>query len=135
MQAQVVIVDSTPQMLARVTAHPFVSVRLAAAEKLPFPESHFDAVLCSDALHHFRDSEAAVGEMKRTVRPGGGVVILEMDGSGIGRLLSVAERILGEPAGFRGPLDLQNYLATRGIVGTSTRQRGISYAFRGTVRA
>ncbi len=117
LQAQVVIVDSTPQMLARVDAHPFVSVRLATAEELPFPDSQFDAVLCSDAFHHFRDSEAAVGEIRRTVRPGGGVVILEMDGSGMGRLLAVAERMLGEPAGFRGPLDLQNYLATRGIVG------------------
>jgi ubiquinone/menaquinone biosynthesis C-methylase UbiE len=135
LRAQVVVVDSTPQMLARVTARPFVSVRLAAAEQLPFPDSHFDAVLCSDAFHHFRDSDAAVGEMRRTVRPGGGVVILEINGSGLGRLLTLAERMLGEPAGFRDPLDLRNYLAARGIVGTTTRLRGISYAFEGVVRA
>jgi SAM-dependent methyltransferase len=131
--ARVVVVDSTPQMLARVPAHPLVSVRLAAVEALPFPDAYFDAVLCSDAFHHFRDPDAAVREMRRTVRPGGGVVILEMDGTGRGRLLAILERFVGEPGGFRSPAELQKYLAARGIVGTSTRQGGISYAFVGSV--
>jgi demethylmenaquinone methyltransferase/2-methoxy-6-polyprenyl-1,4-benzoquinol methylase len=132
--ASVVVVDSAPQMLARVTAQPFVSVRLAAAESLPFANHHFDAVLCSDAFHHFRDQEAAVAEMRRTVRPGGGVAMLELDGRGMGRILAVIERLLGEPATFRDPLQLKKYLAERGIVGTSWPQHGLSYAFLGAVR-
>ena len=134
LEASVVVADSTPQMLARVPAQPLVSVSLTSAEGLPFSESYFDAVLCSDAFHHFRDPEAVVREIRRTVRPDGGVLFLELDGSGIGRLLSMIERALGEPAGFRSPLELQQYLAARGIIGTSTRQKGLSYAFLGAVR-
>jgi len=134
LEASVVVADSTPQMLARVAAQPLVSVSLTSAEGLPFSDAYFDAVLCSDAFHHFRDPEAVVREIRRTVRPGGGVVMLELDGSGMGRLLAMIERVLGEPAGFRGPLELQQYLAARGIVGTSTRQRALSYAFLGVVR-
>ncbi len=133
LHAQVVIVDSTPQMLARVPAQTLVSVRLAAAEELPFPDAHFDAVLCSDAFHHFRDTEAAVREIRRTVRPGGGVVILEMDRTGGGRLIAALERLVGEPAGFRTPVELQEYLAARGVFGTSAPQGRISYAFIGAV--
>ena len=86
LEACVVVVDSSPQMLARVTAPPLVSVSLASAARLPFPDAYFDAVLCSDAFHHFRDPEASVREITRTVRPGGGVVMLELDGGGTGRL-------------------------------------------------
>ncbi len=133
LHAQVVIVDSTPQMLARAPAQTLVSVRLAAAEELPFPDAHFDAVLCSDAFHHFRNADAAVREMRRTVRPGGGVVILEMDRTGGGRLIAALERLVGEPAGFRTPVELQEYLAARGVFGTSAPQGRISYAFIGAV--
>jgi len=132
LDARVVIVDPTPQLLARAPGHPLVSVRLGAAEQIPFPDAFFDAVLVSDALHHFRDSDSALREMKRTVRPDGGVVILEMDASGWGRLLSALERLAGEPATFRTPVELVQLLAAHGIVGDTTRQRGTSYAFVGS---
>jgi SAM-dependent methyltransferase len=134
LDARVVIVDPTPQMLARAPAQALVSVRLGAAEEIPFPDGFFDAVLVSDALHHFRDSDSAVREMRRTVRSGGGVVILEMDGAGWGRLLSALERLVGEPATFRTPAELTQLLAPHGIVGDTIRQRGISYAFVGSAR-
>jgi SAM-dependent methyltransferase len=132
LDARVVIVDPTPQMLARAPAQALVSVRLGAAEEIPFPDGFFDAVLVSDALHHFRDSDSAVREMRRTVRPGGGVVILEMDKSGWGRLLSALERLVGEPGTFRTPVELAQLLAAHGIVGDTIRQRGVSYAFVGS---
>jgi ubiquinone/menaquinone biosynthesis C-methylase UbiE len=134
LDARVVIVDPTPQMLAHTPARPFLSVRLGAAEEIPFPDGFFDAVLVSDALHHFRDSDSAAREMRRTVRPGGGVVILEMEGSGWGRLLSMVERLMGEPATFKTPAELTKLLAAHDIVGDTIRQRGISYAFIGSVR-
>ena len=117
LDARVVIVDPTPQMLAVSRRRRSSRCASRAAEALPFPDGFFDAVLCSDAFHHFRDQDAAVREMRRTVRPGGGVVILEMDRSGWGRLLSALERLLGEPATFRTPVELTELLAAHGIVG------------------
>ena len=70
--ARVIIVDPTPQMLRRVDAEPLVSVRLAPAEALPFADAYFDAVLCCDCFHHFRDQDAAAREIARVVRPGAG---------------------------------------------------------------
>ena len=57
--AEVVVADVTPEMLRRVSPDPSISVRLTAAEALPFPDGHFDGLLCSDAFHHFRDQDAA----------------------------------------------------------------------------
>ncbi len=132
---EVVVLDATPQMLLRVSAHPLVSVREGLAEAIPFPASHFDALVCSDAFHHFRDQDAAVREMARVVRPGGGVLLLEMNPSGLFSPVRMLERALREPASFMTPLELEKFFAARGIPGTSTPQRGLSYSFLGTVSA
>jgi SAM-dependent methyltransferase len=134
LRARAVIVDPTAAMLRRVDAGPQISVRLASAEALPFPDGYFDAVVVCDAFHHFSDQDAAAREMARVAGPGGGVLILEMAGTGRDRPFVVLEKILREPAGFRSPDNLRDFLAGHGIAGTSTRQGGSSYLFVGTVR-
>ncbi|MCZ7662242.1 MAG: class I SAM-dependent methyltransferase [Thermoleophilia bacterium] len=69
---RVTILDPTPAMLDRVPAHPALTVRLGVAEAIPFPDGTFDAVVVSDAMHHFRDLEIAASEMARVTRSGGG---------------------------------------------------------------
>jgi ubiquinone/menaquinone biosynthesis C-methylase UbiE len=129
--AEVVVADVTPEMLSHVSPHPSISVRLTAAEALPFPDGHFDALLCSDAFHHFRDQDAAVREMARVVRPGGGVLVFEFRRTGPNRLLVVAERLLGEPGAFKEPLELQRLLARWGIKGAIADRGLITYTFVG----
>jgi 2-polyprenyl-6-hydroxyphenyl methylase/3-demethylubiquinone-9 3-methyltransferase len=41
------------------------------AERMPFPDAHFDAVVCNYLLEHARDWRAVIGEIARVVRPGG----------------------------------------------------------------
>jgi len=41
----------------------------------PFPDEHFDLVLCLDVLEHVPDSAAIVTEIFRVLRPGGRVLI------------------------------------------------------------
>lgn len=130
---QAVIVDATPQMLVRVAADPRVSVTLAAAEALPFPAGHFDALVCSDAFHHFRDQDRAVREMARVVRPGGGVLILDLEPAGWVRGAALVERALGEPATFMSIAQITAFMAERGIIGAATRHRFGSYSYLGTV--
>ena len=131
LQASVVVVDSTAQMLKRVSAHPSVSVRLASVEALPFPSAAFDAVLCCDAFHHFRDQSAAAGEIARILRPGGGVVILDAEGRGAFRLVLLLERCLGEPAHLIAADALAELFAVHGFTGSIDRLTGSSYAFHG----
>ena len=133
LSVEVIVLDATPQMLRHVSGHPLVSVREGVAEAIPFPAGYFDALLCSDAFHHFSDQDMAVREMARVVRPGGGVLVLEMNPRGLLRPVILLERLLKEPASFMTPDQLAQFFSARGIVGNSSPQKGLSYSFLGTV--
>ena len=132
--ARAIIIDPTPQMLSRVDARPWVSVHLAPAEAMRFPNGYFDAIICCDAFHHFADQSAAAHEIARVVRPGGGVVVLDMYPTGSGRFWAALERLLGEPAGFKTAVALACLLANHGIIGVCRHERGSGYSFVGAVR-
>ena len=69
--------DPTPEMLreARALAErrgiANMALVLGAAERLPFPDGWFDAVTVRRAPHHFASIPAALSEMRRVLRPGG----------------------------------------------------------------
>ncbi len=46
--------------------------------RLPLPDASVDLVLLSQALHHSRDPEEAVGEATRVLRPGGQILVLDL---------------------------------------------------------
>lgn len=43
--------------------------------KIPFPENHFDVVLCNHVLEHVRDDIQAMKEIHRVLRPGGWAIL------------------------------------------------------------
>jgi demethylmenaquinone methyltransferase/2-methoxy-6-polyprenyl-1,4-benzoquinol methylase len=47
------------------------------AEKLPFPEAHFDCVSIAFGLRNVTRKECALAEMHRVLKPGGVAVVLE----------------------------------------------------------
>jgi len=47
------------------------------AEKLPFPDNHFDCVNIAFGLRNVTHKERALGEMRRVLRPGGAALVLE----------------------------------------------------------
>ncbi|HZY17599.1 MAG TPA: bifunctional demethylmenaquinone methyltransferase/2-methoxy-6-polyprenyl-1,4-benzoquinol methylase UbiE [Ramlibacter sp.] len=47
------------------------------AEKLPFPEGHFDLVSVAFGLRNMTHKDAALAEMRRVLRPGGKLLVLE----------------------------------------------------------
>lgn len=51
----------------------------ASIEDLPFPEASFDYVWCAQSLYSLPDPTAALGGMRRALRPGGGIGVLEND--------------------------------------------------------
>jgi SAM-dependent methyltransferase len=46
------------------------------AEALPFPDASFDCVCSMGVLHHTPDTQRAVGEVRRVLRPGGLVILM-----------------------------------------------------------
>jgi ubiquinone/menaquinone biosynthesis C-methylase UbiE len=80
----VVGIDHSPQFVVvaheRSTAAGFaevVTVQEADAYRLPFADASFDAAHCERVLMHLDEPTAALGEMRRVVKPGGVVVAAE----------------------------------------------------------
>jgi demethylmenaquinone methyltransferase/2-methoxy-6-polyprenyl-1,4-benzoquinol methylase len=47
------------------------------AEKLPFPDNYFDCVTVAFGLRNMTHKELALGEMRRVLKPGGRLLVLE----------------------------------------------------------
>lgn len=79
--AQVTALDISREMIAvgrKLAEKRGVQVEFlsAAAEKLPFPDGHFDAVFGNGVLHHV-DLLGALGEIRRVLKPGGKAAFIE----------------------------------------------------------
>ena len=81
-------IDPSESLVAAVRERfPGVDVRVAAAERLPFPNSAFDAALAQLVVHFMSDPVAGLREMARVVRKDGVVAACVWDhGSGRGPL-------------------------------------------------
>lgn len=87
-------VDPTPEMIARAKSKvPDANLREGVGESLPFPDAAFDAVTCVESLHHHRDQRRSVREMVRVLKPGGTLIIVDPDATGV--VGTILYRILG----------------------------------------
>jgi ubiquinone/menaquinone biosynthesis C-methylase UbiE len=48
---------------------------LNAGEKLPYPDRHFDVVVCIESLEHIYPTDFTLGEIRRVLKPGGTAII------------------------------------------------------------
>lgn len=48
--------------------HPSIHFTAAPIERLPFPDGHFDTVICTHVLEHILDLRAAITELRRVCR-------------------------------------------------------------------
>ena len=79
-------IDVTPEMLAvaRDRAGRLgldVTLQEGDAQALPFADASFDTVVCTLALCGIPDDRKAIAEMKRVLRPGGRLLLLDHVGS------------------------------------------------------
>ena len=76
---EVIISDLSASMLKQAQVKGRLQPAQAHAERLPFPDASFDRVVVVDALHHFCNQRAAVGDLLRVLKPGGRLLIEEPD--------------------------------------------------------
>jgi SAM-dependent methyltransferase len=77
---RVIGVDTSPDMLARARARvPTAEFRHGALDALPLPDNHVDIVVCALALTHVADLAPPITEFARVLRPGGHLVIVDVD--------------------------------------------------------
>lgn len=84
--ADVLAVDPTPSMrgilrLRRLAsrARSHISVLDGAAESIPVAAGSIDALWTVNTIHHWGDVAGAVAELRRVLRPGGRVVLVDED--------------------------------------------------------
>lgn len=79
MAPRAVVLDMSWGMLRQARKKRWLHPLRAAAETLPFKEAAFERIVVVDALHHFQDQSAALGELWRVLKPGGRLLIEEPD--------------------------------------------------------
>lgn len=81
-EGEVWLTDINHAMLSRgrdrVYDHGYaLPVAQCDAEKLPFPDNHFDCVTVAFGLRNMTHKDVAIAEMRRVLRPGGRLLVLE----------------------------------------------------------
>ncbi|NOY82636.1 MAG: class I SAM-dependent methyltransferase [Kiritimatiellaeota bacterium] len=123
--ARVVVCDVSLGMLRRAAGRQGLIPIAACSERLPFRTGIADAVVITDALHHFQDRDRALDEVVRVLRPGGRVLIEEPDiRRPLGRFTAWAERCVGFRGRFLSPWDVCRCLEERGIVARVMEEGG-----------
>jgi ubiquinone/menaquinone biosynthesis C-methylase UbiE/DNA-binding transcriptional ArsR family regulator len=78
-------IDNSPRMvevgsdLAKKNALANLEYKLGDIEKVPLPDTSVDLAILSQALHHAQHPQLAVNEAFRILRPGGHILILDLN--------------------------------------------------------
>ena len=83
-------VDISPKMLDVARSRNIANAVFAEgdAEHLPCDDRSFDIVLCCSSFHHYPDPQKAAAEFLRVSRPGGTLMICDMNLPAIARLFA-----------------------------------------------
>ena len=92
---RVIGVDLSAPMLARAPSRAGLEFLVGDATSLPYPDHSFDAVAIGFGLRNIVDREAAIEEMRRVLRPGGRLAILEFSPPAGGPLARAYRLYLG----------------------------------------
>lgn len=71
--------DYSHGMLESARKHPLNTGLLTRADagRLPFRDAAFDKVVCTNSFHHYPEHVRALGEMRRVLKPGGLLVLVD----------------------------------------------------------
>lgn len=80
-------VDLSPRMVELASRlHPGINFKAADAQRLPFDDAAFDAVVCAFGVGHFPNAEDALTEWRRVLAPGGKVAVSWWDDASRSRI-------------------------------------------------
>jgi len=74
---EIIATDFCAEMLEHAASRGLARTQVADALDLPFPDASFDAVTVAFGLRNMADYPAALREMRRVIKPGGHLVILD----------------------------------------------------------
>jgi demethylmenaquinone methyltransferase/2-methoxy-6-polyprenyl-1,4-benzoquinol methylase len=77
MEPQAERVEAARALVSGQPAGPRLEFRVGDGTAIPLPDRSVDWVWCGDVLHHIVETERALREFQRVVRPGGRIVVKE----------------------------------------------------------
>lgn len=112
---RVLICDLSMPMLRKAHEKGFASTVQASATHLPFADDTFERIMVIDALHHMPDQDTTTGEMVRTLKPGGRLLIEEPDIRLFAvKLIALMEKVLLMKSYFHSPDEIGEMAAAFG---------------------
>jgi ubiquinone/menaquinone biosynthesis C-methylase UbiE len=117
--------DFSHGMLRQARAHsPGLALAQGDAQRLPFADDCFDAVISTEAFHWFPDPEAALAEFHRVLTARGRLLIAFVNPSfeALSRASRAVSRLLGEPFRWPTPERLRRQIEAAGFQVASQRR-------------
>ena len=65
------------EKIAKLQLNPYIQLLNGDSEAIKFPDNSFDAVMVAFGVRNFQDLEKGLAEIKRVLKPGGKLVVLE----------------------------------------------------------
>ena len=98
---------------------------------LPIKKDSIDKVLCINVLHHVKDLKAAVEEIRRILKKGGTIFVLDFHRKSLmGRMINLYEKTMFNP-GLIDPQHLQKLFKNKGFKGSTKMISNHQYLYLG----
>jgi ubiquinone/menaquinone biosynthesis C-methylase UbiE len=113
---------------------PSIKGSVAGAESLPFPDSYFDKVYSTMAVHHYSNLNRGLLEIARVLKPGGSFVIMEVEPDSLmGRVFRFFGMLMGERMNMMNQSELEAKLESEaGFKAAESVELGSKYLIRVT---
>ena len=137
-KSKVYVLDPNKKRIAFVKErHPELESCLSGSEAMPYPDSFFDKVYSTMAVHHFPDQRKSFREFARVVKPEGPLVIAEIAPyTFLGKLVRLFENgILRSRLRFLGAGELTEMLRQNGDFEIKETRQNSSVYFVQAARA
>lgn len=111
---------------------PNVRFYQASSDDLPLEADYFDTIICTNSFHHYPRPEAALGEAKRVLKPGGRIYILDVTADDFfirwvdGRVRVNEE----EHVKFYGSKEYAGMFASAGLIHEASRRIKVFYPLK-----
>ena len=128
---RMIVLDISWKMLRRAKKYPELELVLGDARMLPFKNRSFDAVMAVDSLHHIRDYEAVLKEVRR-IGANKFFAAEFFERNLVGKLLTGLERAV-LPVIYKRPDDFCMAASIQGIQGVYKYISNFEYFFLGRI--
>lgn len=110
-----VICDLSEPMLREAQAKGIPNLVQASATHLPFAKNTFERIMVIDALHHMPDQKETLGEMLRTLKKNGRLLIEEPDIRLFAvKMIALFEKLVLMKSTFHSPIKIKEMAETFG---------------------